>query len=137
MIKSLDTPYMPGAMELVQFFHKNHIHQAVATSSIRPLLEGKRDHHQVFFIRLCFLYQQELFQYFDVLVSTSDGIEHGIFLSFFLFIPIGKPFPDIFLKAAELLHADPSQCIVFEDSVNGMKAGLAAGIYDGEQSIAL
>lgn len=52
-------------------------------------------------------------------------------------MPIGKPFPDIFLKAAELLHADPSQCIVFEDSVNGMKAGLAAGIYDGEQSIAL
>ena len=49
MIKSLDTPYMPGAMELVQFFHKHHIHQAVATSSIRPLLEGKRDHHQVFF----------------------------------------------------------------------------------------
>jgi beta-phosphoglucomutase family hydrolase len=39
-----------------------------------------------------------------------------------------KPFPDIYLKAAELLGLNPSQCIVFEDSPTGVAAGLAAGM---------
>jgi HAD superfamily hydrolase (TIGR01509 family) len=40
----------------------------------------------------------------------------------------GKPFPDIYLKAAELLGLKPEQCIVFEDSPTGAAAGLAAGM---------
>jgi len=39
-----------------------------------------------------------------------------------------KPFPDIYLKAAELLGLKPGQCIVFEDSPTGAAAGLAAGM---------
>ena len=39
-----------------------------------------------------------------------------------------KPNPDIFLKAAELLNTTPSQCIVFEDSFAGIKAGRDAGM---------
>ena len=39
-----------------------------------------------------------------------------------------KPNPDIFLKAAERLGADPAKCIVFEDSFAGIKAGNAAGM---------
>jgi beta-phosphoglucomutase len=39
-----------------------------------------------------------------------------------------KPFPDIYLKAAELLGLKPSECIVFEDSPTGAQAGLAAGM---------
>jgi HAD superfamily hydrolase (TIGR01509 family) len=39
-----------------------------------------------------------------------------------------KPFPDIYLKAAELLGLEPHQCIVFEDSPTGAAAGLAAGM---------
>jgi len=39
-----------------------------------------------------------------------------------------KPFPDIYLKAAELLGLEPEQCIVFEDSPTGAAAGLAAGM---------
>lgn len=39
-----------------------------------------------------------------------------------------KPFPDIYLKAAELLGLEPRQCIVFEDSPTGVQAGLAAGM---------
>lgn len=38
-----------------------------------------------------------------------------------------KPAPDLFLKAAELLGLDPSECIVFEDSMHGLHAGKAAG----------
>jgi beta-phosphoglucomutase-like phosphatase (HAD superfamily) len=40
----------------------------------------------------------------------------------------GKPAPDIFLKAAERLGCDPSECIVMEDSDNGIRAAHAGGM---------
>ena len=40
----------------------------------------------------------------------------------------GKPNPDIFLAGAKILGLDPENCIVIEDSLNGMKAGRAAGM---------
>jgi HAD superfamily hydrolase (TIGR01509 family) len=39
----------------------------------------------------------------------------------------GKPYPDIFLHAAEQLGVDASDCIVIEDSIGGVTAGRAAG----------
>ncbi|MGD8866894.1 MAG: beta-phosphoglucomutase family hydrolase [Gemmatimonadales bacterium] len=39
----------------------------------------------------------------------------------------GKPAPDIFLKAAELLNVDPERSVVFEDAVSGVQAGRAGG----------
>ena len=42
--------------------------------------------------------------------------------------PRPKPAPDTFLLAAEMLGADPSQCVVIEDSENGSKAAKAAGM---------
>ncbi len=39
-----------------------------------------------------------------------------------------KPFPDIYLRAAELLGVQPGSCIVFEDSPTGVEAGMAAGM---------
>ncbi len=41
-------------------------------------------------------------------------------------VKTGKPAPDIFLLAAEKLGAEPQNCIVFEDSENGLRAALAA-----------
>jgi len=52
---------------------------------------------------------------FDVIVS-SESVERG------------KPAPDVFLKAADCLHADPTRCLVFEDSLHGVRAALAAGM---------
>jgi HAD superfamily hydrolase (TIGR01509 family) len=40
----------------------------------------------------------------------------------------GKPAPDIFLYAAERLDVPPDRCAVVEDSVSGVRAGLAAGM---------
>lgn len=40
----------------------------------------------------------------------------------------GKPFPDVFLRAAERMGADPSEAIVIEDSPTGVAAGVAAGM---------
>ena len=41
--------------------------------------------------------------------------------------PHGKPAPDVYLVAAEQLGVAPARCLVVEDSVNGVKAGKAAG----------
>ena len=40
----------------------------------------------------------------------------------------GKPAPDLFLHAAARMGADPAACVVIEDSLNGVRAGLAAGM---------
>jgi HAD superfamily hydrolase (TIGR01509 family) len=39
-----------------------------------------------------------------------------------------KPAPDTFLLCAELLGAEPSRCVVFEDSVLGLQAAVSAGM---------
>jgi mannitol-1-/sugar-/sorbitol-6-/2-deoxyglucose-6-phosphatase len=40
----------------------------------------------------------------------------------------GKPHPDVFLSTAKMLQSTPSDCIVYEDSRNGMLAGISAGM---------
>ncbi|MGK2877937.1 MAG: HAD family hydrolase [Solirubrobacterales bacterium] len=40
----------------------------------------------------------------------------------------GKPAPDVFLMAANQLGTDPAGCVVIEDSANGIRAGVAAGM---------
>ena len=54
-------------------------------------------------------------RFFSAVVSGSD-------------IKRGKPAPDIFLRAAELLKVGPEECWVIEDSKPGVAAGLAAGM---------
>ena len=41
--------------------------------------------------------------------------------------PRSKPFPDVYLAAAAALSVDPRRCVVVEDSVTGVLAGVAAG----------
>lgn len=43
-------------------------------------------------------------------------------------VPKAKPAPDVFLHAAQALGVDPAQCLVIEDSRNGVLAGRAAGM---------
>lgn len=40
----------------------------------------------------------------------------------------GKPHPEIFLKAAEMLKINPGECLVFEDSFSGIDAAESAGM---------
>jgi HAD superfamily hydrolase (TIGR01509 family) len=58
---------------------------------------------------------ESLGRFFSAVVSDSD-------------IQRGKPAPDIFLRAAELLNIPPQACCVVEDSKPGVAAGLAAGM---------
>jgi HAD superfamily hydrolase (TIGR01509 family) len=54
-------------------------------------------------------------KYFDILVSAED-------------IQRPKPFPDTFLKCAELLGVQPAVCEVFEDAQLGIQAALTANM---------
>ncbi|TNI30516.1 HAD family hydrolase [Aeromonas veronii] len=53
--------------------------------------------------------------YISVVVSADDVTNH-------------KPHPDTFLQVAELLGANPANCLVFEDTRIGLEAGKAAGM---------
>jgi HAD superfamily hydrolase (TIGR01509 family) len=54
----------------------------------------------------------------DVLDTTVSSEEAGR----------GKPAPDVFLMAAEQLGVAPDKCVVIEDSANGIRAGVDAGM---------
>jgi beta-phosphoglucomutase-like phosphatase (HAD superfamily) len=53
---------------------------------------------------------------FDKNVFSADMVERG------------KPHPDIFLFAAQCIGVAPADCVIIEDSANGVRAGLAAGM---------
>jgi beta-phosphoglucomutase len=53
--------------------------------------------------------------YFKAIVSADD-------------VKVSKPHPEVFLKAAQLLHVDPKDCIVFEDAPRGVESALHAGM---------
>lgn len=44
-------------------------------------------------------------------------------------VPRGKPYPDIYIKACELLGVRPEEAMGIEDSLNGVKASALAGLY--------
>ncbi len=96
---------LPGTVRLSQHLHKHCIPQAIASSSSRHHFEMKTVLHQ------------EWFKIFDRFTLGDDPE-----------IKQGKPAPDIFLLTAERMGTSPSQCLVFEDSIAGIKAAIAAGM---------
>jgi len=103
-LKTLEelTP-MPGLVRLLENLRHSGVLLAVATSSdaetMRTILE-----------------KAGLNKYFEVTVSRND-------------VAKSKPAPDVFLQAAKLLGVEPADCIVFEDSRNGIAAAKAAGMF--------
>jgi HAD superfamily hydrolase (TIGR01509 family) len=60
------------------------------------------------------------------LVGLSDLVAGRVFTS--TMVQRGKPAPDLFLFAADRMGADPARTLVIEDSLTGIRAGLAAGM---------
>ncbi len=58
-------------------------------------------------------------------VGLMDYFEGRIFSGYET--PRSKPFPDVYLAAADALKVDPKRCAVIEDTVTGVTAGIAAG----------
>lgn len=94
---------MPGLLNLLEKLQKSGIPMAVASSSDKAIID-------------IILEKSGLRIYFSHAVSSSE-------------IGKSKPEPDVFLHAARLLGVPPENCLVFEDSRNGIKAARAAGMY--------
>lgn len=93
---------VPGVVELVRALHAAGFPLAVGSSGPRENVELAME---VTGVKECF----------PVRVTGSD-------------VRRGKPAPDIFLKAAELLGQPPARCVVIEDAPQGVQAALNAGM---------
>ncbi|MBR9692822.1 HAD family phosphatase [Candidatus Woesearchaeota archaeon] len=92
---------MPGVESSIATLKEQGVPIALASSTLRSWIQMVTDRFKL---------------EFDTVVSAED-------------VDKGKPAPDIFLKAAADLNAQPSECIVIEDSRNGVAAAKAAGMY--------
>lgn len=97
-----DIPVMPELPELLERLKQKNYPMAVASSSFPEIIE-------------LILERTGLRKYFQVVVSSQEAGK-------------SKPEPDVFLLAAEKLGVDPKNCLVIEDSKNGIKAAKAAGM---------
>jgi len=91
---------LPGVIQTLEFCKNNGYKIALASSSAMSLINVVVD-------------KLNIRHYFDLLVSAE-------------FEPYGKPHPSVFLTTAKKLNVLPTECLVFEDSVNGMIAAKAA-----------
>lgn len=94
-------PVIDGALEAVRAIGKRWP-LAIASSANRPLID-------------LFLAESGVAALFGVAVSSEE-------------VARGKPAPDVYLQAAELLGVDPASCAAIEDSSNGLRAAAAAGM---------
>lgn len=104
MIQKLKTDLraMNGLPEIITRF-RNMLKLAVCTGAPKEFLD-------------IVLNKLELEEAFDVYQSSDD-------------ISKGKPDPEIYLKTCRRLKLKPEDCVVLEDSENGVKAGKSAGCY--------
>ncbi|KAG4074544.1 hypothetical protein HA402_005609 [Bradysia odoriphaga] len=104
----LNVNLLKGAEQLIKHLHQHNIPFCLATSASLDIAEIKMRSHQHLF---------DLFSH-KVMGSTDPEVKHG------------KPAPDIFLIAASRFatNPSPSDCLVFEDAPNGVKAAVAAGM---------
>ena len=101
--KNEGIPIKKGALELLRYVRQKGIHCALATSTERNR-----------FMQYIPYLEENIFDFFDVIVDGSM-VQHS------------KPDPEIFLLAADQLGVDIKNCMVLEDSINGVKAGIASG----------
>ncbi|WP_116788017.1 HAD family hydrolase [Flavobacterium psychrotrophum] len=98
-----DLEMLPGVFNLIKDVHASGIQLVLASSASHVTIKRVFDRFG-------------LHQYFTHTVSGED-------------FPQSKPHPAIFLKAAELSGSPVTECIVIEDSTNGITAANAAGIF--------
>lgn len=95
-------PVKKGVKDIFEYIRNNGLKCAVATSTRRESAEKT-------------LHEIGVWDYLDAVVY-GDEVERG------------KPESDIFLRAAKAIGVNPSEAVVVEDSINGIKAGYAAGM---------
>jgi beta-phosphoglucomutase family hydrolase len=97
-----DIAPITGLQAFLEELHKHKVAMAIATSGIQVNIDFMFHHVPIK-------------KYFKKIVNSGD-------------VSKGKPDPEIFLKAAEALHIPTENCIIFEDSIAGVRAGKSAGM---------
>ncbi len=96
--------YLDGLEDYLRMLRQQGVKTAVVTSSNLPKMQAVYASHP------------EFHELFDAIL-TSEDFERS------------KPDPDCYLKAAGRFGVEPQDCVVFEDSFNGLKSGREAGMY--------
>lgn len=102
--RQMPFPYIPGFQAFVSRLREQGVKTAVVTSSNHPKMANVYRSHP------------EFQGYFDAILTSEDFTE-------------SKPSPQCYLRAAERLGIGIEDCAVFEDSINGLRSGMAAGMY--------
>jgi HAD superfamily hydrolase (TIGR01509 family) len=95
-----EIPWRAGAREMLLALNQAGVRQALVTMSMRRMALTVAD-----------AFESDVFE----VVVAGDDVENG------------KPHPEAFLKAAELLGVLPENCVAFEDSLNGLASAESAG----------
>lgn len=95
-------PKKEGVIELLTYLKEKDYRVALASSTRREVVERE-------------LKEGGLYDFFDAVIC-GDMVSRS------------KPAPDIFLKACEVIGADPQDTLAIEDSYNGIRAAKAAGM---------
>ena len=103
IVHEAEIPVVPGVLEFLKKLRSRGLKMIIATGNSN--LEAVRE----------ILGKAGLAEFFPEVVSVAQ-------------VKRGKPFPDVFLEAARRIDCAPSECIVFEDAVNGVLAARAAGM---------
>ena len=100
---SMHYDYIAGFEEFIKSLRSSGIKTAVVTSSNKVKMENVYRQHP------------EFKGLFDAILTSED-------------FDRSKPDPDCYLKGAARFGAAPSECVVFEDSFNGLRSGRSAGM---------
>lgn len=96
--------WLPGARELLLWLKDHDFSSVLVTSSNQVKMKHLREE------------LPELESFFDYIV-TGDKVSRS------------KPDPEGYILGAKMIGCEPGNCVVFEDSLQGVKAGQAAGAY--------
>ena len=102
IIRRDGVPVKEGCFELLEYLKSEGIPCALATSTPMKLVEHNMS-------------VTGIGKYMSAIV-TGDMVENG------------KPSPDIFIEAGRRIGADPAECMVLEDSFNGLRGAKEAGM---------
>ena len=102
--QQMDYIYVAGFEQYIARLRQAGVKTAVVTSSNLPKMQA------------VYASRPEFKTLFDAILTAED-------------FERSKPDPDCYLKAARRFGAAPADCVVFEDSFNGLKSGRAAGMF--------
>ena len=100
----MDYGFFPFVEEFIKDIRANGVKCAIATSSNRQKMLYAMNNNPL------------IGSLFDNILTAED-------------FAASKPAPDCYIRAAEVLNTPREECVVFEDAYNGLKAGMASGIF--------